>query len=176
MNQYFEFAPVNEESVPLIHQWLAQDYINEWLHGQGLENTFKNLDEFIQGKTDCSHWIAFDNGVPFGYLIVSPITLDSNDAYGQYCSGEAITLDVFIGNPSYIGKGIAHVMIQQFLLNQFPTIQEVIIDPEAGNQRAIRVYEKVGFKIVGERIAPWHPVPHFVMRLNMEELRNNYQF
>jgi hypothetical protein len=31
------------------------------------------------------------------------------------------------------------------------------------------VYKKVGFKIIGEFIATWHPVPHYKMRLSMKE-------
>ena len=48
-------------------------------------------------------------------------------------------------------------------------MQKVLrIDPEATNTRAIHVYEKIGFKITGEFIASWHPVPHYQMELNME--------
>jgi RimJ/RimL family protein N-acetyltransferase len=46
----------------------------------------------------------------------------------------------------------------------------VLIDPEATNTRAIHVYQKVGFKIVGEFIASWHPVPHYQMELHMKDL------
>jgi RimJ/RimL family protein N-acetyltransferase len=46
----------------------------------------------------------------------------------------------------------------------------VLIDPEATNTRAIHVYKKIGFKIVGEFIASWHPVPHYQMELNMKKL------
>jgi hypothetical protein len=36
--------------------------------------------------------------------------------------------------------------------------------------RATHVYQKVGFRIMGEFIAAWHPVPHHIMKLNMEDL------
>ncbi len=51
-----------------------------------------------------------------------------------------------------------------------PNVKRVLIDPEATNKRAIHVYKKVGFKIIGEFIASWHPVPHYQMELYMKDL------
>ena len=45
-----------------------------------------------------------------------------------------------------------------------------LFDPEASNSHAIRVYEKVGFRIVEEFIAKWHPILHYKMRLDMDKL------
>ncbi len=72
---------------------------------------------------------------------------------------DAITLDLFICELDYLGKGLAVSMVQQFLKGQFPKIKRVLIDPEVTNTRAVHVYQKVGFKILGEFIASWHPVP-----------------
>jgi RimJ/RimL family protein N-acetyltransferase len=49
-------------------------------------------------------------------------------------------------------------------------MKRVLTDPEATNKRAIHVYEKVGFKTIGEFIASWHPVPHYQMELLMHDL------
>lgn len=63
-------------------------------------------------------------------------------------------------------------MIREFLTSQFPNVKKVLIDPEATNARAIHVYQKAGFKIIGEFIASWHPVPHYQMELYMKDLLN----
>ena len=73
---------------------------------------------------------------------------------------------------NYLGKGIAVQMIQEFLISQFSNVKRVLIDPEATNKRAIHVYQKVGFKIIGEFVASWHPVPHYQMELCMKDLLN----
>lgn len=54
-------------------------------------------------------------------------------------------------------------------MNHFSDITEVFIDPEKKNERAVHVYQKIGFRIVGEFIADWHPVPHYIMKLDMKD-------
>ncbi|MES2121242.1 MAG: GNAT family N-acetyltransferase [Chlamydiota bacterium] len=154
----FTFKPVQESQRRLIHNWITQDHIREWLHGNGLQNTLEDLDKFFKGTSWGGHWIAYDNATAFAYLLTSE---DGEDA---------ITLDLFICDQNYLGKGIAASMIREFLISKFPNVKRVLIDPEATNKRAIHVYQKVGFKIIGEFIATWHPVLHYQMELNMKDL------
>ena len=77
---------------------------------------------------------------------------------------------MLIGDLNYLGKGLAHILIREFLLSQFPQVAEVLIDPEASNSRAVHVYQKAGFKILGEFIPSHSPHPHLMMRLSMREL------
>ena len=140
----------------MIHKWLQQPHISEWLHGVGLQNTLNGLEASFQGRSSVTYWIGYIDEVPFAFLITSP--------EGQ----DEITLDLFICDLNYLGKGLAVPMIREFLKSQFPKIKKVYIDPEATNTRAIHVYEKVGFKIVREFIASWHPAPHYHMELLIE--------
>lgn len=154
----FYFEPAKSSQKALVHGWLAQSYIKEWIHGVGLQNTLNGLEKFFQGQSSTTYWIGYDKGIPFAFLITSPEGSD------------ATTLDVFICDLNYLGKGIAVQMIQEFLINQFPNVKRVLIDPEATNKRAIHVYQKVGFKVIGEFIASWHPVPHYQMELYMKNI------
>lgn len=142
----------------LIHQWLEQEHIKKWIHGVGLKNTLEGLERFLQGNSKDGHWIAYCENIPFGYLLTSPEGED------------ATTLDVFICDPNFIGKGFAVPMIKVFLKRHFSHLSTVYIDPEATNQRAIHVYQKAGFKLIGEFIASWHPVLHYKMQLDMKKL------
>lgn len=62
-------------------------------------------------------------------------------------------------------------MIHEFIVSQFSDSKIVLIDPEISNARAVHVYKKAGFKMSGEFIASWHPVPHYNMRLNEDDLK-----
>ncbi|TAK77030.1 MAG: GNAT family N-acetyltransferase [Gammaproteobacteria bacterium] len=172
---HFIFKPAIEPQRALIHGWLQQDYIREWIHGQGLQNTLLGLEKFFQQKTPDSqstitqHWIGYDGNKPFVYLLVSPVLKSADNEYANYSEmeGRAITLDIFIGDREYLGKGLASEVIKAFLLSQCLDVAEVFIDPEKSNKRAVHVYQKTGFRIVGEFIAAWHPVPHYIMKLEM---------
>lgn len=178
----FSFKPVTEYERDPIEVWLAQDYIAEWVHGQGLKNLLNGLDKFIEYQTHnpshkpdmllTQHWLGYDNKVPVVYLLTNNIFKTTENEYTKYAetNGPFITLDIFIINKEYVGKGYASQIIKEFLLTQYNHITEVFIDPEQTNSRAIHVYKKVGFKIVGEFIASWHPVPHYIMRLSMKDM------
>lgn len=156
----FHFSPAKSSQTSLIHGWLQQDHIKEWIHGIGLQNTLNDLEKFFRGESSATYWISYHKDTPFAFLITFPKGHDE------------ITLDLFICDLNYLGKGLAVPMILEFLTHQFPHVKKVLIDPEATNKRAIHVYQKAGFKIIGEFIASWHPVPHYQMELYMKDLKN----
>ncbi len=154
----FSFAPALPSQKNLLHSWFEQPHIKEWMHGVGLQSTLNGLEKFFHGESDTTYWIGYEKDIPFAFLITSP---EGNNA---------TTLDLFICDLNYLGKGIAVPMIREFLIRHFSHVKKILIDPEATNKRAIHVYQKAGFKIVGEFIASWHPVPHFQMELYMKDL------
>lgn len=173
----FNFKPALEVQRELIHAWLEQDYVSQWIHGSGLQDTLNGLEKFFQYQAEgrdlgrqceiTQHWIGYDGDHAFVYLLSSNVFKNEASDYARYSQsdGLAITLDIFIGNPSYVGKGLATQIIKEFLASQFSDVAEVFIDPEKANERAVHVYQKAGFHIVGEFLADWHPVPHYIMRL-----------
>lgn len=153
----------------LIHDWLAQPYVAEWFYGQGLQNTIRHLDEFLNGASQAQYWLGFDKDHPFAFFITSRIA-KSHDELTHWCTGkgDAITLDMLIGDTAYLGMGLAHQVIHGFLQNQFPLVDEVLIDPEKTNCRAVHAYQKTGFKIIDEFIPSHSPNPHYMMRLRLQ--------
>lgn len=162
------FQPVDLAHRPLVHEWLISPHAAEWFYDEGLQGTLRHLDQFLQEKpTLFCYWLAFDQGHPFAFFITSYVS--KGDEIARWCSDDAkaITLDMLIGDTNYMGKGLAHLLIQEFLYTQFPQVDEVLIDPEKSNTRAIHVYEKAGFKTIGEFTPPFPPHPHLMMRLTL---------
>ncbi len=95
---------------------------------------------------------------------------DSQDAYNKWLEDgkKTITLDLLIGEESFLGKGLASQMIQEFLSDNLLQVSTVLIDPESANFKAIHVYEKVGFKKIEEFIPKFNPIPHWMMRLRIK--------
>ncbi len=166
------FKYVDPTTRSLVHQWLKQPHISPWFYGQGLENTRKGIDEFLAGSNFTQYWLGLDHEHPFAFLITSHVD-KPYDELTKWCEkdGKTITLDVLIGDLDYLGKGYAIQVIHQFLLSQFPDAEAVLIDPEASNLRAIHVYQKAGFEILGEFIPSYSPHLHCMMKLDLKKLR-----
>ncbi|KTC92623.1 GNAT family N-acetyltransferase [Legionella cincinnatiensis] len=162
----FCFKLMDKSQHEFVLGWIHQPHINEWLHGEGLSNTIKDIEQFLNnGEPWATHWIAYDNEIPFAYLMTSEVEKSK-----EYPEG-AVTLDLFICRLDYIGKGLSIQMIHEFILSQFIDKKIVLIDPEISNERAVHVYQKAGFEIIGEFIASWHPVPHYKMQLCIDKLK-----
>ena len=59
------------------------------------------------------------------------------------------SLDVFIGEEDYFGKGLGPRIMEQFLREIVdPFYDACFVDPDTTNLQAIRAYEKAGFKTV----------------------------
>ncbi|PCI93975.1 GNAT family N-acetyltransferase [Candidatus Aerophobetes bacterium] len=166
------FTEANKSHEALIHTWLAKDHIKPYFYGDGLKNTLKNLELFVNGidrNDDYSfkHFVAFCDGKPFGFIMTSPIDgpHSPDDPYDKWFieGKKTMTLDLLIGEENLLGKGLGTQMIKEFI--QSRDVDFVLIDPAVSNKRAIHVYEKAGFSQKEEFIPSFNPTPHVMMRL-----------
>jgi ribosomal protein S18 acetylase RimI-like enzyme len=157
-----------------VHTWLRKPHAAQWFYGQGLQNTLNHLDEFLNGSSFAQYWLGYERDRPFAFLITSPIQ-KPKDPLSKWCAepGDAITLDLLIGEDDYLGKGLSHIVIEEFLLSQFPNVSEVLIDPEVTHAHAIHIYKKAGFEILGEFTPSHNPNLHYMMRLSMKKLTSS---
>ncbi len=163
----FEFCSVRPDQKPLILSWLARPHIAEWLHGDGYGYTLESLDLLLSGgAVETSHTIAYRNGCAFAYVLSSRVEVtETRYAAVPFRGSTAFSIDVFVGDPADTGHGYGTEMLRAFLTNCLSDASDAVIDPEVSNERAVHVYSKLGFRIVETFIAPWHPVPHFLMHM-----------
>lgn len=175
------FKLVTSSYKDIILSWFEEPHVREFYYDDGLKNTLRNLDLYCSGINDngsytFDHWIAFYDNIPFAFLMTSAITgpYDPNADYNKwYVNGKkTFTLDLLIGNKDFLGRGIAHLMIQEFILKHFSSADYFIIDPELSNTKAIHVYEKTGFKKVDEFCPMLNPKQHIMMRIEVDKLIN----
>lgn len=172
MSNHIEFHALKAEQIDLVTTWLRLPHVSKWYHGEGLQNTLKGLKNFVN-RTDphFDAWVGYYDETPFAFVM--SYGLDQDDRNDPDChqakwleSGKpTIGIDLLIGDTAYLGKGLSGPLITSFLDQVHPKDELVFIDPEATNTKAIHVYEKVGFEVIDDFIASWHPVPHKLMRL-----------
>lgn len=166
------FSHVTKAEQCLVLEWLQKPHVAEWFHGDGLKNTMTGLDEFVNNKQTLGiYWIACIDNRPFSFLITSVVKEEEANQSDNYLAKwvepgkKMITLDLFIGEEDFLGKGLSVNLIKGFIADQYKDADIIFIDPESNNKKAIHVYKKVGFKEIDTFIAPWHPVPHTLMQL-----------
>ncbi|HEY0945677.1 MAG TPA: GNAT family N-acetyltransferase [Opitutaceae bacterium] len=96
--------------------------------------------------------IAEVDGHPIGFMqIIDPAREESH--YWGDAPANLRAIDIWIGEASYLSKGYGTQMMREALARCFrdPAVTAVLIDPLAGNTRAIRFYERLGFRAVERR-------------------------
>lgn len=158
------FEKVNFNHKDTIFQWLSEPHIQEfWDNSSAHKDDILN---FINGRKTPSnywngifdYWIGFVDMAPFSFIMTHEELNSANtpEHIKPYISNSYRTfgLDFCIGNKEYIGKGLASTTLKEFMkffcLNVESNIGAFLIDPSVNNPRAIRVYQKAGFKSKGE--------------------------
>lgn len=96
--------------------------------------------------------IAEVDGRPIGFLqIIDPAR--EEDHYWGDVAENLRAIDIWIGEAADLGKGYGTKMMRLALARCFadPEITAVLIDPLAGNTRAHRFYQRLGFRFVERR-------------------------
>ena len=152
------FIPINESHVSLMHEWLNQGEAFRW-YGRRLTTEAairqKYLIEKPKSGTGCV--IVQHNQEPIGYLQYYRIR-----NYPHYCAlvgagPHDYGMDLFIGRDELIGRGIGTEIIASALRELIfaqADAHRCMVDPSPDNKRAIRCYEKCGFRYLKTILAP----------------------
>lgn len=141
----------------LIDRWLSSVQVSEFYntHPVGIDNIKKKYQSRVLGTSGIKCMIIEYNTWPIGYLQFYKMQYEDyeidnlRDNLKQYNNIYAI--DVFIGESGFICKGIGTKVMKlicKYIFNS-RKCDLIIIDPNIYNKRAIRCYEKAGFKKLG---------------------------
>jgi aminoglycoside 6'-N-acetyltransferase len=142
----YQFRRMTAPELPLVRGWLAMPHVAEWwgdadeqfdLMREDLESLA--MDQFIVSVEDR----------PFAYLQCYDPTAWPENALGSHPFGTR-GIDQFIGDRNMIGHGHGSAFIRQFTDGLLTAgTPRVLTDPDPANARAIRAYEKAGFRTEG---------------------------
>jgi aminoglycoside 6'-N-acetyltransferase len=138
----YAFTRLTADTLPLVHEWLARPHVVEWWPDTEVQAA--QIDAHVEGDDTTPFLVSLD-GRPLAYLQCSQLTDDT------------LGLDQFIADAVLLGLGHGSGFIRQFCDERFggPEIKAITTDPDPDNERAIRAYEKAGFRRVGLQATPW---------------------
>ncbi|RWB20496.1 MAG: N-acetyltransferase [Mesorhizobium sp.] len=144
----YDFRPVTEKDLPTIAGWLAEPHVAEWW-----DDPQKELAEIRAHISSVSvePLIVELDGRPIAYLQSYDPHLEDDHPYADQPFG-TLGIDLSIGPAELLGIGHGSAIVRQFVEELFEEgAPRVIIDPHPDNGRAIRAYEKAGFRPIGRR-------------------------
>lgn len=144
---------LKDEDFPLMLKWLTDDRVLQFYGGRDKKYTLETLKEHYTEpwEDEVIRVIIEYNGQPIGYGQIYKMYDELYDDYHYPRSNEIVYgMDQFIGEVEYWSKGIGTKytkMIFDFLKKERKA-DAVILDPHQDNPRAIRMYQKAGFRII----------------------------
>ncbi|RUU01493.1 N-acetyltransferase [Mesorhizobium sp. USDA-HM6] len=144
----YDFRPVTEKDLPMIAGWLAEPHVAEWWDDP--EKEIADIREHIT-SVSVEPLIVELVGRPIAYLQSYDPHLEDDHPYADQPFG-TLGIDLSIGPAELIGIGHGSAIVRQFVEELFEEgAPRVIIDPHPDNGRAIRAYQKAGFRPIDRR-------------------------
>jgi RimJ/RimL family protein N-acetyltransferase len=151
---HFLFKPLSLKDLPRLESWFQGEHIKPWYNGAELSRHalwVKYLPR-IQGTEPIDCYMIMYGNVKIGfiqyYAAQDFLSYDMNTCLPENLRGKSVaSLDFFLGSGPFLSKGYSSVIVKMFLHQFiFPRFEVCFIDPDPQNIRAIKCYQKVGFK------------------------------
>lgn len=163
----FSFRPLTEEDLPLLHEWLNRPHLLEWWSAeQSPEDVRAKYLPRIADAGAAKPFLALLEDRPVGYIQSYEVSEGSDDWWPDRPGPGVLGIDQFLADGDRLGQGLGTAMVRRFTDRLFedPWVTEIRVDPRPDNTRAIRCYEKVGFRRIGEITTPDGPALMMVLR------------
>ena len=117
------------------------------------------------GVDPTSRFVILVDGVPAG--LIQWYRLCDSPEYGA-AIGEptGAGVDLLLGDPGRVGRGIGPLVIDRFLVEVVfaqPGVRRCVAGPDVRNVRSIRAFTKAGFEGVRDALVSGEPAPEHVM-------------
>jgi len=141
--QPYAFRPMTAADLGSVRRWLEEPHVAQW---------WGDPDEqfvLVSGDLDdpsMDQFIVERDAYPFAYLQCYDPAAWPNHGFGNLPAG-ARGIDQFIGKADMIDRGHGSALIRAFVDDLLTAgTPQVVTDPDPANTRAIRAYEKAGFR------------------------------
>lgn len=146
-----KYKPLSFEDLPLLHKWYRYPHVLKWYSKEPmtLEQIEKKYTPYILGKNGIKGFICYCDNKPFGYIQYYSV---ANYPWNNHELKPKLSLiaglDTFIGETSFLGKGLGKAMIERFIRRHvWQYYAYCVVDPEVSNKKAIGCYSACGFEL-----------------------------
>ena len=160
---------MTEQDLPLLHDWLQRPHIVEWWGGEAerpktLAETRSRYLPRLLAEERVTPYIAMLGDEPIGYA-QSYVALGSGDGWWEEETDPGVRgIDQSLGRPELLGRGLGTQLVKALVERLFadPAVSRIQTDPSPENLRAIRCYEKAGFRRLRTIVTPDGPAVYML--------------
>jgi len=145
------FEPVTAEHYGLLDTWLRAPHMRQWWGEPEEELGF--IRDMVEGRDTTQPFLFTLDGVPIGYIQVWFIGHHQNEPWVEdhpwlaELPAETVGVDLSIGEEALLSRGIGSATLSAFTRRLYQDGHKtIIIDPDPANVRAVRAYEKAGYR------------------------------
>jgi len=149
------FRPVGAADLPMLDRWMRQPHWREWWGVS--EEEIRFVRDMIEGRDTTRPFIFSVDGEDVGFIQYWFVRDHQNDSWLAdnpwlgVLPPQTIGIDLSIGPADRLSQGIGTSVLRAFVaLLRKTGFSEIIIDPDPANLRAVRAYEKAGFRAISE--------------------------
>lgn len=166
--------PMTEADLPLMTDWLKQPHVAAWFHEHepNLEEVKTKYLPRIRGESPTKMFVSCMGNKAIGMVQAYNVA-----EYPEYAKGignpkNAVSLDLFIGDPEEIGKGVGtevlKTMSQQTVPEVFPETELIIATPSINNPVSVQAFVNAGFEKGPVVDIPGEANPEQIVSLRLE--------
>ena len=144
----------------MLKEWIGRPHVRRWWAGDEAECTPAEFGALylprVMAADGVTPHIAMLNGRPIGYA-QSYVAMGSGGGWWEEIDDPGVRgIDQFLCEAAELGKGLGTRMVKAFVAQLFadPAVTRIQTDPDPANARAIRCYEKAGFRALGVITTP----------------------
>jgi aminoglycoside 6'-N-acetyltransferase-1b len=146
------FRQVTESDFPTLTEWLNRPHVAQWWDDcTSLAQVREMYLPCLSPDSSVVPYFACLDDVPIGY-IQSYVAASVGDGWWPDEHDPGVHgIDQFLADELRLGQGLGPEMVGQFVQFLFadPAVTRIQADPSPRNTRAIRCYEKAGFRNIG---------------------------
>ncbi len=150
------FRPVTQADLPLLGQWLTSPHWQEWWD-DSVETEMAHWRDMLAGRDTTRPFLILQGDQPVGYIQVWSIRDArvepwlSRAPWLARMPDDTIGVDLSIGPAEMLSQGLGSRALAAFVARlRAEGHTNIIIDPDPANARAIRAYQKAGFRAIPE--------------------------
>ena len=141
----YAFRDMTADDLPMVRRWLVAPHVREWW-GDPAEQYVLVSGDLDEPAMD--QYIVSSDGRAFAYLQCYDLSA-WDSGFGEQPKGTR-GIDQFIGEADMVERGHGSAMIRAFVDERLRDgAPRIVTDPDPGNLRALRAYEKAGFMRIG---------------------------